>query len=153
MTLTYKTIRTEFSEIASIHVQSFDQAWSETILEDMFDKPQYSGSLLLYNERVIGFIICAVVLDEAEIISIAISPPQRGKAYAAQLLGFEISRLANLKVKKLHLEVNETNIAAIKLYKSHDFSQTAKRKKYYKLANGQRADALIFSLDICNYIT
>lgn len=153
MMLTYKNIDSEFSEIAAIHAQSFAQSWSESVLQDMFGKRQYSGSLLLNNEQVIGFIICAVVLDEAEIISIAISPHQRGKAYAAQLLSFEISRLANLNVTKLYLEVNEANIAAINLYKSQNFIQTAQRKNYYKLANGERADALIFSQNIRKCLT
>ncbi|PCI87915.1 MAG: ribosomal-protein-alanine N-acetyltransferase [Hyphomicrobiales bacterium] len=153
MMLTYKNIDTEFPEIAAIHAQSFAGEWSEKTLLDMFDKGQYSGSLLLTDGQVIGFIICAVVLDEAEIISIAISPQERGKTHAAQLLSFEINRLVNLNITKLYLEVNEANIAAIKLYKGQNFSQTAVRKNYYKLTNGQRANALVFSLNLGKCLT
>uniref|UniRef100_A0A2A4Z5Q3 [Ribosomal protein bS18]-alanine N-acetyltransferase n=1 Tax=OCS116 cluster bacterium TaxID=2030921 RepID=A0A2A4Z5Q3_9PROT len=148
MTLTFQNIEKQFAEIATIHAHSFERAWSEAILQDMFRKGQYSGTLILQNDQVIGFIICATVLDEAEIISIAISPEQRGKAFAAQLLNYEVKRLQNLSIKKLHLEVNQSNIAAIKLYQTTGFSQIAVRKNYYKLANGNRTDALIFSLSL-----
>ncbi|MBL1240741.1 MAG: ribosomal protein S18-alanine N-acetyltransferase [OCS116 cluster bacterium] len=148
MTLTFQNIKKQFAEIATIHAHSFEHAWSETVLKDMFCNPQYSGTLVLQNNQVIGFIICTTVLDEAEIISIAISTEQRGKAFAAQLLNYEVKRLQNLSIKKLHLEVNQSNIAAIKLYQTTGFSQIAVRKNYYKLASGNRTNALIFSLNI-----
>lgn len=145
---TYKNIEGEFSEIAAIHAQSFNPAWSKTSLVTMLENQQYSGSLILQNDQVIGFIICSTVLDEAEIISIAIEPAQRDHKYATHLLIHEIKRLKKLAIYKIFLEVNVANIAAIKLYQANGFTQNAIRKNYYKLADGTRADALIFSLDI-----
>ena len=63
----------------------------------------------------------------------------RRKGVATKLLSEAIGMLKNLGVNRLLLEVNETNIGAIELYKKLGFKQISIRKKYYK---GQ-FDALI----------
>lgn len=148
MTFGFKQIEDEFAEIAKIQALSFDKSWSETMLKDMFCNEQYSGSVVFKAEQMLGFVICSTVLDETEIISIAISPKYRGKALAYKLLEYEIERLQKLMIKKIFLEVNEHNQKAIQLYKSWDFKTISKRKNYYKLSNGKHADGLVFALDI-----
>lgn len=146
MPISFQKIDRQFTQMAQIHSQSFVKSWSETTFRDMFaDSPQYSGWLICQDDQVAGFIICSQIVDEAEIITICISPSFQKQGFGAQLLNHQLDIFKQVQVKKLFLEVNEKNHAAIALYKKLGFEQTAMRKNYYKLADGTQANALIFT--------
>lgn len=142
-------ITDQYSQMGDIHAQCFANAWSQTTFRDMFeDSSQYSGQLIMHEAKLVGFVICSQMIDEAEIITICIVPNLRGRGLGDRLLRHQINLLTQAKVKKLFLEVDENNLSATKLYQNLGFAQRGLRKNYYKLANGNRSDALIFSLDL-----
>lgn len=149
MDICFKKIQQEYAEMGAIHGLSFTKSWSQSTFRDMFeDNVHYSGSLILLEKTIIGFIICSKIVDEAEIITICISPEHRGKGYASQLLQHEMTHLRQIEIKKLFLEVNEFNLEAIKLYQKLQFQQVALRKNYYKTNDGKTANALVLALNL-----
>lgn len=149
MTIEFKHIQQEFANLAAIHKQCFAKAWSETTFRDMFvDSSQYLGQFIVKNGQNIGFVICAKVIDEAEIMTICLLPTFRKQGLAAQLLTHQIDYLRQNKIAKLYLEVNEFNQHAIHLYSKLGFEQNSIRKNYYKSANGTLENALIFTLTL-----
>lgn len=139
----------QFEQVAAIHERIFDTPWSAIALKNMFaPNSTNKASLILHDCEIIGFVIYSLVLDEAEIISIGIDPNFQKQGHARRLLAYEINLLKNLRIKKLFLEVSQHNIAARKLYESLGFVPIAKRKKYYKQADGAFADALVLSLNL-----
>jgi len=84
-----------------------------------------------------GFAIWQVAASECELLSIAVEPAERGKGLAMMLIEYCCNELAKLGVEKFFLEVRESNVAAISLYKKMGFEKISERKKYY--ANGEAA--------------
>jgi len=84
-----------------------------------------------------AFAIWQVAAGECELLSIAVEAAERGKGLAKMLMEYCCDELAKQGIENFFLEVRESNIAAISLYKKMGFEKIAERKKYY--ANGEAA--------------
>jgi ribosomal-protein-alanine N-acetyltransferase len=93
--------------------------------------------------RLAGFVLSRRVLDEAEILTIAVAVEFRRKGLGGALLGAHIARLAAMGVKELFLEVEAGNAAARALYASFGFHQVGERRGYYRKSAGPAATALV----------
>ena len=102
--------------------------------------------VLLLNDAVAGFAVWSLVLDEAELLNIAVAPDGQGRGYGQQLLDDLLSQLQP-SAAMLFLEVRASNFPAIGFYKRNGFAETGLRRDYYKLAVG-REDALLMSLQL-----
>lgn len=72
---------------------------------------RYFNLKLVEKERVLGFAICQMVLDEATLFNIAIDPAQQGKGYGSFLLQGLMDKLKEKGIQTLWLEVRESNPA------------------------------------------
>ena len=102
----------------------------------------YQVTVIEQQGQVVGFCILQPVLDEANLLLMAVHPSQQGKGMGYQLLEASLAMLKNDPVQ-VFLEVRESNIAAIKLYEKSDFHQIDMRKNYYPQADGSREHAII----------
>ncbi|MGR3290354.1 MAG: ribosomal protein S18-alanine N-acetyltransferase [Paracoccaceae bacterium] len=128
--------------LAQIHAICFsnprpwDVAEFETIL-------QSEGATLVARPK--GFVLARAVLDEAEILTIAVLPAARKRGVGRDLMGELAQKLTAKGVGYLFLEVAESNSAALALYYSLGFVESGKRTGYYANSAGDRQDALILS--------
>ncbi len=91
-----------------------------------------------------GFALGRVTIDEAELLTLATHPDHRRRSVGrACLSGFE-AEAAKRGAATLHLEVAETNAPAIALYRSAGWTETGRRKAYYKGAEA-RIDAILMT--------
>lgn len=97
---------------------------------------------------VLGFIISRKVLDEAEVLTIAVGPEHRRQGVAAALLEVHLSTMAMERVRHLFLEVDEANVPAKTLYARFGFVEKGRREGYYRTEDGSRATALIMRKDV-----
>lgn len=136
--------------LAAIHEQSFAQGWNEAEFEHLLtDRHMVSDGLFIDQDKEpSGFILSRRVLDEAEIISVAIAPAKRHHGLSYPLLKQHIDALMQLGTRTLHLEVGESNVAARALYRRAGFTVTGERKGYYTQADGRRTTALTMSLTL-----
>jgi ribosomal-protein-alanine N-acetyltransferase len=72
------------------------------------------------------------VLEEAEVLNIAVDPARRGASLGGRLLDAGISEARSRGAHEIFLEVRESNVAALDLYRSRGFEAIARRKKYYR---------------------
>lgn len=84
------------------------------------------------NGKVIGFLSILKNYDCADVMMIATDLTHRRCGVARSLLGKSLEILKGSNVTRLMLEVNETNIGAIKLYEKLGFKRISIRKNYYK---------------------
>ena len=103
---------------------------------------QYQSTVIEKNGSVVGFCILQPVLDEANLLLMAVDPNQQGQGLGYELLTASLDLLQNNPVQ-IFLEVRESNTAAIKLYEKADFHQIDLRKNYYPKADGTREHAII----------
>ena len=102
----------------------------------------YQSTVIERQGKVVGFCILQPVLDEANLLLMAIDPSQQGKGLGFQLLDESIALLKNKPIQ-IFLEVREGNHPAIRLYEKADFHQIDLRKNYYPNADGTREHAII----------
>ncbi|MBM5571058.1 MULTISPECIES: ribosomal protein S18-alanine N-acetyltransferase [Deefgea] len=93
---------------------------------------------------LVGFAVCMITLDEAELLLIAISPSLQRKRLGSQLLQAVLQELRVQGVQQLFLEVRESNTAACEFYRRHLFTQSGRRKGYYPTTTS-REDALLYT--------
>lgn len=88
------------------------------------------------NNQIIGVLIIDKIYERMEIIEIEIIKEKRRQGYGNILLNFLTNLAEDEKVENITLEVKETNIPAINLYKKHGFMEVAIRKNYYQGTDG-----------------
>lgn len=114
--------------------------WTKIQFEESVDS--YQSTVYEVNGKVVGFCILQPVLDEANLLLMAVHPNQQGKGVGYKLLDESIALLKNDPVQ-IFLEVRESNLAAIGLYEKSGFHQIDLRKNYYPNINGTKEHAVI----------
>lgn len=82
------------------------------------------------NSRIIGLICGFFAADEAEITSVAVDDNYRRRGIGDRLIKSFFERLPKSTVS-IFLEVRESNIPAVLLYKKHGFFPVGMRKNFY----------------------
>lgn len=130
----------DIEAVAKIERSVQSHPWTLKQFEDAVTA--YQSTVIEQQGQVLGFCILQPVLDEANLLLMAIDPAQQGQGLGYQLLDASVAMLKNNPVQ-IFLEVRETNIAAIKLYEKSGFHQIDLRKNYYPGSNGTREHAII----------
>ena len=130
----------DISTVSQIERLVQSHPWTSKQFEESVSA--YQSTVIEVAGIVVGFCILQIVLDEANLLLMAIHPDQQGKGLGFKLLDHSIQMLKNDPVQ-IFLEVRESNHAAIALYEKADFHQIDVRKNYYPLDNGGRENAVI----------
>ena len=103
-----------------------------------------SGWILLRHQSVVAYCLFSEVLDQAELLRIAVHPSQRGRGLGIDLLRHAQAELSRRGMTELFLEVRASNRAAQALYHRCGWEPCGRRRNYYPLGDA-REDALLFS--------
>ena len=95
-----------------------------------------------------GYILALIIVDEAEILSIAVKTDYQKCGRGARLMEHFIAYATARGVKTVLLEVAADNLPALSLYKRHGFTEFGRRDAYYKRSDG-RCDAIMMRR-LCN---
>jgi len=106
--------------------------WSKEQWVNEFKKDGTKIFGLLIKNLVIGICVFQVVLDEAQINYFVINQKFRKKGFGSYLMNNLIKKSEELNLKKLLLEVSQSNLNAERFYERFDFSTVGIRKNYYK---------------------
>ena len=87
---------------------------------------------LLITNLVIGICVFQIVLDEAQINYFVVNKKFRKKGFGSYLMSYLIKKCEKLNLKKILLEVSQSNVTAERFYSRFDFSTVGMRRKYYK---------------------
>lgn len=88
--------------------------------------------------RTLGYVICSFVLDEVELLALAIRPEARRRGAGSALLRAAIAGARAESARRVLLEVARDNAAARRLYERAGFVVFNVRRGYYR-ATGQDA--------------
>ncbi len=111
------------------------------------------------NKEIIGYIMCRIetgipsfkvlgITKKGHVISIAVLPDHHRKGIGYRLIQEAAKAMTNYKAKECYLEVRESNLSAIRLYKKLGFEVARSISNYY--ADGE--DALVMSLLLPNSV-
>jgi ribosomal-protein-alanine N-acetyltransferase len=125
--------------LAALHGASFHRGWSDGEFERLLFDRNVVAHRAMAGSSLIGFIVSRLVLDEAEILSIAVASTRRGRGLARQLLDINLRRLVGLGARSVFLEVDEGNVPALRLYRRAGFREVGRREAYYPAGRGSAA--------------
>ena len=119
----------------------FGEAWSSAQCLAVLALPGYAVRVALVESVMAGFAITRHVMDESELLLLAVDPALRRRGVAAALIEDWIARVTPLGVTRLFLEMRTDNDAR-HLYEHFGFSDIALRRNYYRGIDGMQRDAV-----------
>lgn len=126
--------------LAEIHAASFTnpRPWSAAEIAGLLVMP---GSFLCEADD--GFVLGRVVLDEAELLTLAVAPDARRNGVGAALLDAFEARVKASGATCAFLEVAADNAAAIALYTRAGWRPCGRRRNYYRDGTQGPVDAVV----------
>ena len=128
------------SQVAQLEKLCFSAPWSENSISSEMTNPLSCWLVALDGDRVAGYVGSQTVLDESDMMNIAVDPQYRRQGIAQALVEELVKCLARKGSRCLTLEVRASNAGAIALYGKLGFVQVGLRKNYYR---NPREDAMI----------
>lgn len=120
------------SEICALGDPVFNGETSLFIEDIINNKSDHKVFAAFREEKVAGFLILSAVLDEAEILEVAVDVNLRRKGIASELMSGIFDWCEKNGITQIFLEVRESNLPAKKYYCKFGFSESGLRKNYYK---------------------
>jgi ribosomal-protein-alanine N-acetyltransferase len=137
---------------ASLHGSAFaplgERVWTRQDMAELLASPGAAGWALQSADGAIGFALCRVAADEAELLTIAVHPEARRRGAGCALLAAAIDHARTAGARALFLEVGADNPAALALYGKAGLQVVGRRKSYYQRGEGPPADAVVMRLTL-----
>ena len=127
-------------QIAELEKICFSDPWSEKSIASELDNKLAYWLVATEGETVAGYIGSQTVMDETDMMNVAVHPDFRRQGIAEALVNGLVEHLKTMGSHCLTLEVRASNVPAISLYEKLGFSEIGRRKNYYR---NPREDALI----------
>ena len=118
-------------QVAELERVCFSDPWPESVLLHELENELSLWLVTKSGDTVLGYIGSQSVLDEADMMNIAVRESARRQGIARMLIAALCARLTEKGVRSLTLEVRDSNEAAIGLYESLGFLQVGRRPNYY----------------------
>ncbi len=143
MTLTIETVGGAGADLlAALHAAAVDDPWDRSAFAETLAMAGMTARLAISDAgKPVGFILVRQVLDEAEVILVAVDRAARRQGTARALLCQALGQLDG--VRQVFLEVASDNAAAIALYRGLGFTDVGRRRGYYARPGGQAVDAIV----------
>lgn len=130
---------------------AFGEAWTRRQVSDALLSPYCSyylagpdGTPPQGSEPTAGFAMVRRVLDEEELLLLAVSPQFRRRGIGSNILQIIQNSAPEKSVTCVFLEMRDGNRAQ-SLYRTHGFTEIGRRKGYYRNGTGEPLDAITFA--------
>ena len=127
-------------QVAELEKACFSDPWPESVLSNELENELSLWLVAKDKDTVLGYIGSQSVLDEADMMNIAVHPDFRRQGVARALILALIGELKKRGSRCLTLEVRASNDPARALYESLGFAHVGSRRNYYQ---NPKEDALI----------
>ena len=129
------------AQVAALEKVCFGAAaWSERSVASELNNELALWLVALDGETVAGYVGSQTVIDESDMMNVAVHPDYRRKGIAEALVNALADALMEKGSRCLTLEVRASNEPARKLYEKLGFVSVGLRKNYYR---NPKEDALI----------
>ena len=118
--------------LVKIEEDAFSTPFKAKDFEKIIESSISNVLVATQNGVPIGHISYTVILDECQIINVAVSRNMRGQGIGSLIMEHFIMKMRQNGISKVFLEVRASNSIAIGLYEKLGFSMFGERKSYYK---------------------
>ena len=120
-------------QVAELEKACFSDPWPESVLSHELENELSLWLVAKSGDTVLCYIGSQSVLDEADMMNLAVSPAYRRQGLGrALVLALCESLRQKMQATVLTLEVRDSNAPAAALYASLGFAQIGLRKNYYQ---------------------
>lgn len=119
-------------QVAALEAICFRDPWSEKSIASELTNPLSLWLVAMEGDKVVGYIGSQTVLDESDMMNVAVHPDYRRRGIAEALVLALADELITRNSHSLTLEVRTSNAPAIALYEKLGFEQIGLRKNYYR---------------------
>lgn len=134
----------DLDAIMQIEVANFPYPWSRGNFSDSLNSG-YSCWVLMLDNKIIGYAILMMILDEVHLLNISVDKAFQGMGLGRDLLEHMMQIGRDHGGANMFLEVRPSNTSALSLYESIGFNEMAIRRNYYPAKQG-REDAVLMGL-------
>ena len=106
------------------------------------------GCIAVDGATPIGMVVASAAGEEAEILTLAVTPAARRRGVGRALMEAAQRRARARGARTMVLEVADDNLEAQSLYAALGFIQAGVRRGYYASSGGPPRDALVLSRSI-----
>jgi ribosomal-protein-alanine N-acetyltransferase len=121
----------DLDQIVYIEKVCFSSPWSKTSFESELKNKFAYYQCALISDKIAGYMGMWRIMDECHITNVAVLPEYRNKGIASRLIEKMIEICKCSEISTMTLEVRESNLPAINLYKKFGFYPVGKRPHYY----------------------
>ena len=124
---------------------AYGEAWTRSQCAGILPMDGVTLTVADDGADLLGFALYRIVLDDAELLLLAVAPAAQGNGIGRKLLHQFIDDAKQKGASKIHLEVRDGN-HAISIYEDAGFAPAGRRRNYYRGSDGRQHDALTFVL-------
>jgi ribosomal-protein-alanine N-acetyltransferase len=127
----------DLPSIIQIEQQVYPNPWPAKIMQDCLHAEYQciKGKLESNPDEIACYAFLMIGFEEANLLNISVNPKFQRQSIASQLLHHLLLICRINHAKHLWLEVRESNVAAINLYRQFVFKEIGQRKNYYQYTN------------------
>lgn len=142
---------------ADIHAAAFAgprsaRAWSDGEFLGLISQQSVFGFLACAEGTARGaangFVLAREAAGEAEILTIGVRKGSQRAGLGWRLMQAATREAVKRGAEELFLEVDESNVAAIELYKKLGFTKVGERRAYYPHAGSEKSTALVMRREL-----
>ena len=141
----------DIGELMDVMEHAFDplfgEAWNAGQCLGIMSLPDVWLSFAEAGDRTVGFALSRLLMDEAELLLLAVEPDARGHGVGRALIERTVEIAIGKGAHRLLLEVRDGN-QALDLYQGSGFSEIGRRHDYYRGSDGTTRDALTLARPI-----
>ena len=119
-------------QVAALEKLSFNDPWSVNSISSELNNSLAYWLVAVQDELVCGYVGSQTVMDETDMMNVAVHPDFRRQGIAEALVTTLIHDLKAQGSRCLTLEVRASNIPAQKLYEKLGFCHVGTRPRYYR---------------------
>jgi len=127
-------------QIAQLEKLCFSDPWSENSIATELECRLSCWLVAMEEDRLLGYVGSQTVIDESDMMNLAVHPDHRRKGIAQALVDALEVALRERGSEALTLEVRASNGPAISLYEKMGLQPVGRRPNYYR---NPKEDALI----------
>ncbi len=121
----------DIEAVSEIEKSCFSMPWKKNDFEKALNEKQLFKIVEVGND-IAGYFLALIVLDEAQVATIAVKEEFRNIGCGKKVLEASIFEAFIRGLSDMYLEVRESNEYAIKLYKNMGFETLGKRMDFYE---------------------
>ena len=129
-------------ELAKLEKSLFETAWDSFVINNKINNGEFVYWVFEQDNRIVGYLAIQKTFLDIHILGIGVLESHRNNSIAKKLTRELISYFEVSDFNKILLEVRQSNVIAMSLYKSFGFKQYGVRKNYYV-----NEDANLFHLE------